>query len=333
MARKRRKAVKYKTRKRSVIPAVLAALVLLTAAGAVLLYFNTPGRRLARALSAGQKHLAEGSYTQAISDYERALDADPVNGEAFAGLIRAQGALGNAQGVHDAYAEAAANPEQPDTEELRLAASSGLYAIGESYFAGGDYDEARVTAALLKDIDETQAGILTDKIVEETAPPVGSLLTVGNLEYRVLERQGSSVLLLAEKAVDSRPFTVTRVGVSWGYATLRTWLNKEWINTLSTEEASRIAQQTIDNPAYPNDPESRVHGATEDRVFLLSVPELLQYFPSESERATGYAYWTRTGTGRSDTKAVAVTESGAFETCDVRDAERNVRPAFWYLLE
>lgn len=332
MAKGKRKPVRYRTRRKSVLPAVIAALLLLTAAGAAFALFNTPQRRLERALSAGEKHLAEGSYTQALADFEKALDADPANKDAYAGKISAQGALGNAQGVFDAYAGAAANPEQSGTEELRLAASSKLYAIGESYFSGGDYDEARGVASLLKEIDEAQATALTDKIVEATAPPVGSTVTVGSMEYRVLERQGSSVLLYAEKTVDTRPFTETQVGVSWGYSTLRTWLNKEWVNTLSTEEASRIAQRTVENPAYPNDPESRAHGATEDHVFLLSVTELLQYFPSESDRATGYAYWTRTGTGRSDTRAVYVADNGAFATGDVRDTESGVRPAFWYLL-
>lgn len=333
MARRKRKPVKYKTRKRSILPALLSALLLLTAAGAAILYFNTPQRRLERALTAGARNLSEGDYIQALEDYVRALDVDPLNRDAHTGRISAERALGNAQGVFDAYKEACANPEQTGTEELRLMAADSLYAIGDSFFSGGDYEEARAVAALLKEVDETQAAGLTDRIVEVTAPPVGSLMTVGDMEYRVLERQGSSVLLYAEKAVDLRPFTETQVGVSWSYATLRAWLNKDWINTLSGEDTARIVLQTIDNPAYPNDPESRAYGETEDRVFLLSVPELLTFFPSESDRATGYAYWTRTGTGRSDTKAVSVTESGAFETCDVRDELRNVRPAFWYMLE
>ena len=332
MAKRRRKPVRYRTRKKSVIPAVIAALFLLTAAGVVFLLFNTPQRRLARALSAGSNHLTEGEYTQAIADFGKALDTDPVNKDAYLGIISAQGALGNAQGVHEAYADARANPEQQDTEELRLEASARLSAIGEAHFAGGDYDNARAVVVLLRDVDEGQAGALTDKIVEATAPPVGSVITVGDTEFRVLERKGSSVLLYAEQAVDVRPFTETQIGVSWGYCTLRTWLNKEWVNTPGAEESSRILHHTVDNPAYPNDPESRAHGATEDRAFLLSVPELLQYFPAESDRATGYTYWTRTGTGRSDTKAVIVSENGSFGTFDVRDTEAGVRPAFWYRL-
>ena len=332
MARRKRKPVKYKTRRKSVLPAVIAALVLLTAAGAAVLLFNTPQRRLNRALDAGAKHLSEGAFTQAVSDYEKALDTDPLNTEAHTGLIRAHRALGDAQGISGVFLDAAANPAQEGTEELRREAAGGLYAIGESFFAGGDYDEARTVAALLREVDEEQAHVLSDKIVEVTAPPVGSTLTIGNMEWRVLERQGSAVLLYAEKTVDTRPFTETRIGVSWGYSTLRTWLNKEWPASLGTEESSRILPRTVDNPPYPNDPESRAHGETEDRVFLLSVPELLRFFPSESERATGYSYWTRTGTGRSDTKAVCVSENGAFLTNDVRDAESGVRPAFWYRL-
>ena len=332
MAKRRRKQVKYKTRRRHVIPAVLAALLLITAAGALVLYLNTPAKRLARALNAGTKHLSEGSYTQALSDYEKALEADPLSGDAYTGLIRAQGALGNAQGVYDAFAQANGNPDFTEKEAVRTEASSRLYAIGESFFSGGDYDDARTTAALLTDVDEARATELSGKIVDATAPPVGSTYVVGTLEYRVLERQGSDVLLYAEKAVDTRPFTETQIGVPWGNSTLRTWLNKTWVDTLDPADAASIVATTIENPAYPNDPESRAHGSTEDRVFLLSVTELLQYFPAESDRAAGYPYWTRTGTGRSDTKAVCVTESGAFTANDVRDAEAGVRIAFWYRL-
>ena len=332
MAKRRKKPVQYRTRKKSVVPAVVVVLFLLTAAGVAILLFNTPQRRLGRALSSGSKHLAEGSFTQAISAYNKALDIDPACKDAYTGIISAQAALGNEQAVHAAYADARANPDQEGKEELRQEAASRLYAIGEAHFSGGDYDKARVSASLLKDVDGERAQALTDKIVEATAPAVGSVFTVGDLDCRVLERQGNAVLLYAERTVDVRPFTETNIGVSWGYCTLRTWLNKEWVNTLGVEEASRVAYRTVENPAYPNDPESRPHGATDDRVFLLSVQELLQYAPSESDRATGYTYWTRTGTGRSDTKAVFVSENGAFMTGDVRDTEAGVRPAFWYKL-
>ena len=351
-SRKRRKKQAVRgSRNRGVLPAVLVAVLLITAAVAALVLFNTPERRLQRALSAGEKHLEEGEYTEAAADYKKALTIDERNVQAYTGLVKAAGESGDEQTVYDTWVRAR-NELAPGTdaqdgdgtagagpETVRAEAAVWLRKIGEVYFAGADYDNTRRIAQLLREIDEQGAEALTDKVVEVTAPPVGSTVSFGTaagvtLNWTVLERRGSTVLLSAQASVDTRPFTETRIGVSWGYSTLRSWLNREFLSeSFTAEEQARIVQVAVENPANPYDAASKNRSATEDRVFLLSVQEIEQYYPAENSRAIGMVYWTRSSARRSDTAAMCVTESGAFSTEDVRDKACGVRPALWMKLE
>ncbi|MBR0173348.1 MAG: hypothetical protein IJQ21_11235 [Lachnospiraceae bacterium] len=336
---KRRRAGKRNNR-RSRIPVIAAmAIILICVAVGLILFFNTPARKLARALNTGERELADGDYIRAMDAYRDALSLDEKNETAYRGLVEACGAFGDAQGVFDAYTQAVMYLSPEDAGQLRETALGRLGAIGEAFFAGGDYDNTRSVAALIRQIDEAAAVALLDRVIEVTAPAVGSTVAFGNLngtqlEWQVLDRQGSRVLLYCTRVVETRPFTETVVGVSWAYCTLRTYLNRDWIaRAFTPEEQGRIAEVAVENPANPTDSQTVNRNATEDRVFPLSMPELQTFFPNDSDRALGEGYWTRTSAYRSDTGAMTVTDAGAFAAQDVRDGASGIRPALWMILE
>lgn len=314
-------------------------IILICVAVGLILFFNTPARKLARALNAGERELSEGDYIRAMDAYRDALALDEKNETAYRGLVEACGAFGDAQGVYDAYAQAVMYLPAERAEGVRAAALAHLNVIGDAFFAGGDYDNTRTVAALIREIDEAGAAALLDRVIEVTAPAVGSTVAFGNLngtqlEWQVLDRQGSRVLLYCTRVVETRPFTETVVGVSWAYSTLRTYLNRDWIaQAFTPEEQGRIAEVPVENPANPTDSQTVNRNATEDRVFPLSMQELHAHFPNDSDRALGEGYWTRTSAYRSDTGAMIVTDAGAFEAQDVRDGVFGIRPALWMILE
>ncbi len=74
---------------------------------------------------------------------------------------------------------------------------------------------------------------------------------------------------------------------------MRAWLNEIFLNdAFSADEQSRILNTRVSadrNPSYTTTP---VGNDTEDRVFLLSIPETVRYMDSESARQcepTAYA--------------------------------------------
>ena len=336
---KRRRAGKRNNR-RSRLPVVVAvAIILICVAVGLILFFNTPARQLSRALNTGEREMADGDHIRAMDAYRDALRLDEKNETAYRGLVDACGAFGDAQGVFDAYSQAVMYLPADRAETVRAQALAYLKAIGEAFFSGGDYDNTRTVAALIRQINEADAVALLDRVIEVTAPATGSTLAFGNLngtqlEWQVLDRQGERVLLYCTQIVETRPFTETVVGVSWAYSTLRTYLNRDWIaQAFTPEEQGRIAETAVENPANPTDSQTVGRNATDDRVFLLSMQELQDHFPNDSDRALGAGYWTRTSAYRSDSGAMIVTDAGAFAAEDVRDGVYGIRPAIWMILE
>ena len=112
------------------------------------------------------------------------------------------------------------------------------------------------------------------------------------LEWQVLAREGSRMLLISKYALDCQPYNTKWTAVTWENSTLRAWLNGTFLNNaFSSSEQAAIVQTTVTadkNPEYDTDPGN----ATTDKVFLLSIAEAEKYFPSDSARkckATAFA--------------------------------------------
>jgi hypothetical protein len=114
---------------------------------------------------------------------------------------------------------------------------------------------------------------------------VGDLVRFGGYNWRVLDVQGGKALIISDRVVLSRQYHIAYEDVTWVDCTLRTWLNDDFYNSFSATDKARIAETHIsnkDNEWYGTDgggPD------TTDRVFLLSLEEVVRYFGDSGQLA------------------------------------------------
>ena len=105
-----------------------------------------------------------------------------------------------------------------------------------------------------------------------------------DVEWLVLEVKDGKALVVSKYALDCQRYNKEREYVTWETCTLRKWLNNDFINAaFSADEKARIPTVTVSadkNPYYSTNPGN----ATQDQVFLLSIPEANKYFNSDNAR-------------------------------------------------
>ena len=197
---------------------------------------------------------------------------------------------------------------------------------------------------------------------------VGDIVQLGRYEqgngvepiaWRVLDRQGNKILLISQYAIDYKSYNgefnynmVAAKPTSWEECDLRKWLNREFLNMAFNEtERSMIANTKCpvdQNPIYRTSPGN----ATTDKIFLLSIPEVEQYFKSKEDRKavpTAYAnkhdpfhpvagaacWWWLRSPGYDSINAAYVNFEGsvAYDGLYVFNDCACVRPALWINLE
>lgn len=177
-----------------------------------------------------------------------------------------------------------------------------------------------------------------------------------DVEWLVLAKEGNKVLVVSKYALDCQRYNTSYTKVTWESCSLRKWLNDTFINNaFSAEEQAMIPTVTVSadrNPDYRTYPGS----ATQDKVFLLSIPEVSKYFDSDDARkcgATKYAkvqgawtsdsdsaggratcrWWLRSP-GVDQGRAARVFSGGNVGVGghEVSYADEAVRPALWITL-
>ena len=115
------------------------------------------------------------------------------------------------------------------------------------------------------------------------------------IEWEVLEVSGNRALLISRYVLDCKPYNEQAAAVTWETCTLRTWLNGDFYNTaFNDDEKSKIPEVTLSNP--DNDFYGGIEGGndTNDKVFLLSVEEILKYYGGDWYNAdNGYGFCDR----------------------------------------
>ena len=100
------------------------------------------------------------------------------------------------------------------------------------------------------------------------------------IEWLVLDRIGSSVLLLSRYGLDTQPYHETDASVTWETCTLRKWLNGAFLETAFTWAERRAIRMTcVDNGTQQGYAGWNGVAAvnTYDEVFLLSYAEANRY--------------------------------------------------------
>ncbi len=164
-----------------------------------------------------------------------------------------------------------------------------------------------------------------------------------NIEWLVLEKSGSKLLLISRYALDCQPYNEIRTEVQWETCSLREWLNGTFLNNaFNAEEKQMIQYAEVDT--------------TSDKVFLLSITEVNRYLflkdaskcvPTDHAIALGvntntkYAvgdkatcWWWLRSTDNSEVAAVGSTDGSALSYgSHVHLRNGAVRPALWIDLE
>ena len=171
------------------------------------------------------------------------------------------------------------------------------------------------------------------------------------IRWKVLDTS-DGVLLITENAIDCKPYNVKNEMVTWDTCSLRKWLNDEFLSiSFNDQEQKYIISRTVtahNNPKYSTDPGK----TTEDRVFLLSIEEVMKYFKSNDSRKcspTQYAikrgtfvsdntqccWWWLRSPGKNGFNAAFVAYDGSVTSNGniVGNVYAGLRPAIWVSLE
>lgn len=101
------------------------------------------------------------------------------------------------------------------------------------------------------------------------------------VKWRVLNVDGDKALLVADKALDLKPYHNTYTDVTWETCSLRSWLNNEFINSaFLANEQNAIPSVTVkaEDAIRPetDEDDNKVDGGkdTTDKIFILSFSEI-----------------------------------------------------------
>ncbi|MBR1710364.1 MAG: SH3 domain-containing protein, partial [Clostridia bacterium] len=212
----------------------------------------------------------------------------------------------------------------------------------------------------------TIEGNSKDELAEGKGTEVGSYIFFGTyeqdndtsngvepIEWIVLAKEGNKALIISKYVLDNQKFNDTSIDVTWETCSLRKWLNETFFQSaFSDEEQGRILSSavTVDkSQAYV----SLSGNNTIDKIFLLSVSDVDNYFIRDSDRrcqGTPYSYkqgayrsqfghcmWWLRSSGRNGNTAALVYGDMNFKAGysfgQNVTKEYGIRPSLWISLE
>ena len=123
---------------------------------------------------------------------------------------------------------------------------------------------------------------------------VGDIIPFGAHDWRVLEIQDGKALLLSDRVIGRRAYSGSNAEVTWETCSLRRYLNGEFYDSFSAEEKARIAETRLtndDNPWYGTSGGNE----TSDRIFLLSLEEVVKYFGDSGDLKSRKGWYWENG--------------------------------------
>ncbi len=216
---------------------------------------------------------------------------------------------------------------------------------------------------VIPDVQKTTDVISSDDNVisepESIENEIGKYITFGSyeqdnnisngkeeIEWLVLDIQDSKALVISKYALDCKPYNTEYTDVTWETCTLRQWLNDDFINSaFSRDEQKKIQTTTVvaqNNGIYGTD----AGNDTQDKIFLLSIEEVNEYFDSSGEVACsptdfavangsfercGCCFWWLRSPGNSQRSAARIGDAGNVfvNGYDVSLDTEAIRPAMW----
>ena len=105
----------------------------------------------------------------------------------------------------------------------------------------------------------------------------GDILPFGSYYWRVLDVRGNDVLIITENVIMSMAYNITWNAATWETSDIRRYLNSEFYKSFYLGERKQIRETNVINS---NNQWFDIYGGndTKDRVFLLSLEEVVKYF-------------------------------------------------------
>lgn len=118
---------------------------------------------------------------------------------------------------------------------------------------------------------------------------VGDYVEFGKYSWEVLEIKGGDALVLSERILEHRQYHSEYTAVTWETSDIRAYLNSDFLdNNFSEDEIKQLKSVKVENSDNPWDFSKqggnyKTPGGedTEDRVFLLSLEEVVKYMGSD----------------------------------------------------
>ncbi|MDR0221369.1 MAG: leucine-rich repeat domain-containing protein [Lachnospiraceae bacterium] len=174
---------------------------------------------------------------------------------------------------------------------------SGLTAIeAEAFFSCSSLTEitlpdsvATIDGAIFStDIAVTYKGLVYNGNEVVTAAVLSGYgyepMEYGGHNWFVLDRAEGKALLLSAGIIEDRAYHADYGEITWEGSTIRQWLNEDFYYSIGKEERERIAETSIvnnDNPWFGTEGGND----TTDKIFLLSIEEVVQYFGDSGQLA------------------------------------------------
>lgn len=231
-------------------------------------------------------------------------------------------------------------------------------------YNNGKYDEAYDIFSTIryKDSEEKASECLSKASLKN--PKKGDTIKFGfyeqdndisngaeEIEWLVLTVEGNRALLVSKYALDYQPYNTSYTSVTWENCTLRSWLNDTFYNKAFDLQYQGMIETTsvsADINTYYN---TNSGNTTQDKVFILSIAEVKEYFANNKERKcreTAYCHaqgaysvirdskWWLRSPGKHNLYAAYVYSDGSISI--IGDNISNiynyaVRPAMWINLD
>jgi len=123
-------------------------------------------------------------------------------------------------------------------------------------------------------------------------PAAYTTKSFGGYTWRVLDEQDGKMLLITEDIIEQRPYNADDEDVTWETCALRAYLNGEFYSKFSAQEQAMILETRNTNA---DNQWSGTDGGndTMDKVFLLSIEEVVKYFGDSGQlkNRPEYKWW------------------------------------------
>lgn len=260
----------------------------------------------------GELALEDGEWQEADEFFIRVLDINPEHAPAYLGRLLAELKIKNEAGL--------ANHEKPLDNILNFQRTLR-------------FADARLRARM--EGYNQRIRELERQLIAEKPRQVGDIIQFGGYEWRVLDVQNNSALIITESIIERHPYNVQYTDVTWEICDLRKYLNAEFLQKFSREDQAQIAETRVNN--QNNQPYGTNGGNdTNDKIFLLSIEEAEKYFRSDSSRRAmntdgASMWWWLRSPGNISYNAALVLRIGLVNVVGshVNNDAGGVRPVLW----